>query len=45
MKNTHAAALGRKGGQVRSAAKLAAVRRNLEKARKTRWKPARKKIA
>ena len=33
-----AAAMGRKGGKVRSARKLAAVRKNLEKARKNRHK-------
>jgi hypothetical protein len=40
-----AAALGRKGGQSNSKRKIAAVRLNLEKARKNRWKQPRKKSA
>jgi hypothetical protein len=35
--NPHAAALGKKGGAVKSARKSAAARKNLAKARKTRW--------
>jgi hypothetical protein len=35
--NPHAAALGRKGGAVKSDAKRAAARKNLKIARKTRW--------
>lgn len=43
MKNATAAEIGRKGGRVRSAAKLAAILKNLEKARKTLKLQRRKK--
>jgi len=42
--NPHAAALGRKGGAVKSDAKRAAARKNLQKARKTRWLDIRKRL-
>jgi len=40
-----AAAMGKKGGSVSTPAKRAAVRRNLEKARKSRWPDGAKKTA
>jgi hypothetical protein len=36
-KNHAAAALGKKGGSSKTEAKRAAARKNLKKARKTRW--------
>lgn len=45
MKNAHAQALGRKGGQSKSPEKIAAILKNLKKARKKRWNGASKKTA